>query len=75
MIIVNGKTYYTIADAAERLGVSAKTIRDYICKGIIPEPPEIMYGVRVLRHFPLDYIDSAKSHLDKYRNRNIEKRR
>ncbi len=75
MIIVKGKTYYTIADAAEKLGVSAKTIRDYIDKGIIPAPPEIMYGVRVLRHFPLDYMDSAKTHLENYRNSKIEKRR
>ena len=75
MIIVKGKTYYTIVDASERLGVSAKTIRDYIQKGIIPEPPEIKYGVRILRHFPLEYIDLAKNHLDNYRNSKNEKRR
>ncbi|MCX5855795.1 MAG: helix-turn-helix domain-containing protein [Deltaproteobacteria bacterium] len=75
MIIVKGKTYYTIADAAERLGVSAKTIRDYIFKGIIPKPPEIMYGVRILRHFPVEYMDSAKAHLENYRNSKIEKQR
>jgi len=75
MIIVKGKTYFTIVDAAERLGVSAKTIRDYIQKGIIPEPPEIKYGVRILKHFPLEYMDSAKLHLDNYRNRKNEKRR
>jgi predicted site-specific integrase-resolvase len=75
MIIVKGKAYYTIADAAQHLGVSAKTIRDYICKGIIPAPPEIMYGVRIVKHFPIEYIDSAMKHLDSYRNRNIEKSR
>jgi DNA-binding transcriptional MerR regulator len=75
MIIVKGKTHYTIVDAAERLGVSAKTIRDYIHRGIIPEPPEIKYGVRILKHFPLDYINLAKVHLDDYRNTKNEKRR
>jgi DNA-binding transcriptional MerR regulator len=75
MIIVKGKTHYTIVDAAERLGVSAKTIRDYIHRGIIPEPPEIKYGVRILKHFPLDYINLAKVHLDDYRNTRNEKRR
>lgn len=75
MIIVKGKTYYTIVDAAERLGVSAKTIRDYIHKGIIPEPPEIQYGIRLLKHFPLEYIEKAKTHLENYReNRNERKR-
>jgi DNA-binding transcriptional MerR regulator len=75
MIIVKGKTHYTIVDAAERLGVSAKTIRDYIHRGIIPEPPEIKYGVRILKHFPLDYINLAKVHLDDYRNTRNEKKR
>jgi DNA-binding transcriptional MerR regulator len=75
MIIVKGRTHYTIVDAAERLGVSAKTIRDYIHRGIIPEPPEIKYGVRILKHFPIDYIDLAKVHLDNYRNTKNEKRR
>ncbi|HBH87846.1 MAG TPA: hypothetical protein DDY17_09650 [Syntrophaceae bacterium] len=75
MIIVKGKTYYTIVDAAERLGVSAKTIRDYIHKGIIPEPPEIKYGIRTLRHFPLEYIDTAKIHLENFRDSRNEKRR
>jgi DNA-binding transcriptional MerR regulator len=75
MIIVKGKTYFTIVDAAERLGVSAKTIRDYIQKGIIPEPPEIKYGIRILKHFPIEYIDSAKRHLENYRNSKNEKRR
>ena len=74
MIIVKGKTYYTIVDASERLGVSAKTIRDYIDKGIIPEPPEIKYGVRILKHFPVEYMDLAKLHLDNYRNSKNEKR-
>jgi len=75
MIIVKGKSHYTIVDAAERLGVSAKTIRDYIHRGIIPEPPEIKYGVRILKHFPIDYINLAKVHLDNYRNTKNEKRR
>ena len=75
MIIVKGKTHYTIVDAAERLGVSAKTVRDYIYRGIIPEPPEIKYGVRTLKHFPIDYIDLAKAQLEKYRTSKNEKRR
>ena len=73
MIIVKGRTHYTIVDAAERLGVSAKTVRDYIQRGIIPEPPEIKYGVRTLKHFPIDYIDLAKVQLEAYRNTKNEK--
>ncbi len=75
MIIVKGQVYYTVVDASEQLGVSAKTIREYILKGIIPEPPEIKYGVRVLKSFPVEYIESAKIHLENYRKgKNARKR-
>ena len=60
VIIIKGKTYYTTADAAKALGVSPKTVRSYIKRGIIPQPPEIRYGLRLLNHFPLDYIEKAK---------------
>jgi len=75
MIIIKGKMYFTIVDAAERLGVSTKTIRDYIHKGIIPEPPEIKYGIRILKHFSLEYIELAKLHLENYRNSKNDQRR
>jgi DNA-binding transcriptional MerR regulator len=75
MIIVKGKSHYTIVDAAEQLGVSSKTIRDYIHKGIIPEPQEIKYGLRILKHFPLEYMDLAKLRLDNYRNTKNKRKR
>ena len=49
------------------LGVSAKTIRQYIAKEIIPEPPVIQFGVRVVKHFPKKYMDIAKKRLKQYR--------
>jgi predicted site-specific integrase-resolvase len=67
MIIVREKIHYTIADAAKRLGISAKTIRDYIHKGIIAKPPEITYGLRILKHFPLKYLKLARLHIDNSR--------
>ena len=69
MVIIEGKTYYTTADVAKTLGVSAKTIRSYIDKGIIPDPPEIQYGLRTLKHFPRDYMEEAKKLLDNYRHK------
>jgi len=67
MIIFNGQTYFTIIDAAAELGVSAKTIRQYITKRIIPEPPVIQFGIRQVRHFPKAYVDTAKERLKQYR--------
>jgi hypothetical protein len=67
MIIISGQTYSTIIDAAGELGVSAKTVREYIVKKIIPEPPIIQFGIRTVKHFPPDYMNAARKHLEKYR--------
>lgn len=64
MIVVKGKTYLTTMDAALELGVSTKTVRTYIRKGIIPQPPTIKYGIRTLKHFPPEYIKRAKKYLE-----------
>lgn len=71
MVIINGQTFNTVVDAAEVLGVSAKTIGDYIRKGIIPPPPEVHYGVRILRHYPKEYLQQAKKILAGYRRDRI----
>jgi hypothetical protein len=67
MIIISGQTYSTIVDAARELDVSAKTIRQYIAKKIIPEPSVIQFGNRTVKHFPQTYLTAAKKQLQKYR--------
>jgi hypothetical protein len=67
MLFIGGKMYSTIIDAAGELGVSAKTVREYIVKKIIPEPPIIQFGIRTVKHFPPDYMDTVRKHLEKYR--------
>lgn len=71
MVIIEGKTYYTTVDAARTLGVSAKTVRSYVSRGIIPQPPEVQYGLRTLKHFPRDYMEEAKKLLDNYRRKKM----
>lgn len=68
-VTTNGNTYRTISDGARELGVSAKTVRDWINKGIIDEPPLIEYGVRTIQHFPPEYIKKALTQLKDYRER------
>ncbi|MBN2397152.1 MAG: MerR family DNA-binding transcriptional regulator [Deltaproteobacteria bacterium] len=75
MVIIEGRTYYTTADAAKALGVSAKTIRSYIEKGIIPEPPEVQSGLRTFKHFPKDYMGEAKRILETYRQKQASLKR
>ena len=65
MIVVGGRTYNTIVDAAAKFGVSAKTVRCYIDKGIIPTPPTVKYGMRLIKHFPSEYIARARRMLER----------
>lgn len=69
MILVKGQVYYTIIDLAKKLGVSVKTIREYLRKGIIPEPPVIEYGMRSVKYFPLEYMDSALTNFNTHREK------
>jgi hypothetical protein len=66
MIIINGQMYSTIVDAARELAVSAKTVRQYIAKEIIPDPPVVQFGIRRVKHFPQSYMAEAKKRLQKY---------
>ena len=75
MVIIEGKPYYTTADAAKILGVSAKTIRSYIDRGLIPDPPEIQSGLRTFKHFPKDYMGEAKKILENYRRKRVSLRK
>jgi hypothetical protein len=68
VIVIHGQTYLTIVDAAQMIGVSAKTVREYIAKGIIPEPPVVRYGIRLIKHFPQGYMEDAVNTLKQYRN-------
>lgn len=68
MILKDGKTYKTIAEAAKELGgVSAKTVREWIGKKIIDEPPAFEHGIRTIAYFPPEYIARAKERLRDYR--------
>jgi hypothetical protein len=68
MILKDGKTYKTIAEAAKELGgVSAKTVREWIAKRIVEEPPTFEHGVRTIAYFPPEYITKAKERLREYR--------
>lgn len=74
MKLINGKSYRTISDAAGELGVSAKTLQEWINKEIISRPPEVEYGAGMLQIFPPEYVAEVKRQLDDLR-RNFRKRR
>jgi hypothetical protein len=70
MITIDGKQYSTITDAVKEFGgVSTKTLREWITKGIIPAPPKLEWGLRTVLHFPREYIEQAKAELACYRKR------
>lgn len=61
MIHIRGKAYPTIVDAAQELGVSAKTVRSWIDTGVIPPPPTVDWGMRTIEVFSSGYLARAKS--------------
>ena len=70
MFRINGKDYPTIIDAAKEFGgVSSKTVREWIRKGIIDNPPQVPYGARKITYFPLEFMKKAQGQLKRYRER------
>jgi hypothetical protein len=67
VIETRGQRYDTLADAAAIFGVSTKTVRSWIRKGIIDEPPSVEYGLRTIAVFPPDYMARADRQLADYR--------
>ena len=67
MLAVGDKEHPTVTDAAKQLGVSAKTINGYIKKGIIPAPPQIEHGLRMVNIYPPKYLEEVKKTLNEYR--------
>lgn len=65
--------YPTVVDAAKELGVSSKTIRTYIEKQIIAEPPKIDWGLRTVSIFPPDYMEDCKRKIEDYKCKVKEK--
>lgn len=60
--------YPTISEARVAFGgVSEKTIRQWIAKGIIERPPEVDMGARSVMTFPAGYLSKAKEALARHR--------
>lgn len=66
---IDGKEYPTVSEAARKFKVNVRTVKIWIDKGIIPEPPTVDYGVRKIRVFPDEYMRRALKALDDYRKR------
>lgn len=73
MVRVQGKDYPTISDVTEKFGVSVKAIRDWINKGIIPRPPQIAQGTKLMDYFPPEYVESAIKIVKQYRERKVKR--
>lgn len=63
----DGNLYPTIVDAASDFGVSAKTVRQWIERGLLDPPPQLDYGLRSVAYFPESYMRKARSDLQRHR--------
>ncbi|GAB6909939.1 hypothetical protein JCM12296A_57870 [Desulfosarcina cetonica] len=70
-MVLNGEKHQTVSDAATYFGVKTKTVREWIKKGIISEPPSVTHGVRTVATFPDDYLRKAQTERNDYlKNKN-----
>tara|TARA_B100001989_G_scaffold240560_2_gene205732 strand:- start:79 stop:303 length:225 start_codon:yes stop_codon:yes gene_type:complete len=69
MIEIDGKRFPTVSDAAAALGVSARTVNEYVTKGIIPKPPTVTQGLRDVNVYPTEYMERAMECLKDFRAR------
>jgi DNA-binding transcriptional MerR regulator len=59
MMRVNGRDYLTISDAAGKLGVNVRTVREWLRKSILPPPNTVEHGLREIQVFSEDYLREA----------------
>jgi len=74
VIVINGERCRTISDAAGHWGVSVKTVREWIKKGAIPEPPRKTHGLREMDIYPDEYMKEATKRLKEYRKKRKKKK-
>ena len=65
---IGGVPHKTINEAASELSVHPNTLRSYIDKGIVTEPPALPNGLVDRRYFPDDWFVKAKAGISAYRN-------
>jgi predicted DNA-binding transcriptional regulator AlpA len=58
-IKISGHTHLSITDLAAATGLSTKTLRSYISKGILPEPEKLKHGLSEFSVFSAEYIKQA----------------
>lgn len=73
MVRVQGRDYPTVSDVSKEFNVSVKAIRDWIKKGIIPHPPQIAQGTKLIDYFPQEYVEAAKKIVKEYRERKVKR--
>jgi predicted DNA-binding transcriptional regulator AlpA len=58
-INISGKSHLSISDLAAATGLSTKTLKTYIEKGILPKPETLEHGMRAFQVFSEEYIKNA----------------
>jgi DNA-binding transcriptional MerR regulator len=74
-IVVNGVPHKTIQEAAAELGTTDKTLRDWIDRGIVPEPPKTPNGTMYRRYFPDKLIEDYKHRIAAIREERQQNRK
>jgi hypothetical protein len=64
---IDGKRFYTQDEAGRKLGVSSKTLSNWINRKIVSEPAMINQGIRQFYEFTDRWVAKAREEIDAYR--------
>lgn len=75
MIRKDGKDFPTVSDAAGKMKVSVKTIREWINNGVVSRPPSMSIGLRDIDIFPDEYLEKMRVETKRHKDEKKAKRR
>ncbi len=64
---IDGKTYLTLDEAAHRLGVSSRTVKNWLNRSVVPKPPRASQGLRTFFCFTDEWLAEARRAIEAYR--------
>lgn len=71
---VGGKSYKTLEEEARDLGVSSRTLKNWLDKGVVSAPPEVAHGLRTFFAFDDKWHRQALIEIASRRNGAREKK-
>jgi len=71
---IDGQRYLTMDEAARRLKVSSRTLKNWLKREIVSAPAEIQQGLRTFLRFTDQWVEKARRETEEYRKKQKQKK-